>query len=122
MLSCIGLAPSVDEPELALDNKTYTTILYANGPGYHYNKSAQCKHKRENLTDRFHTSTNLQLNLTLFFFNYFCVDENMYRQQAGVPLRSETHGGEDVGVYAIGPYSHLLTGVYEQSYIAHVIK
>ena len=29
----------------------------------------------------------------------------------------ESHGGEDVPVYAIGAYSELFTGVFEQSYI-----
>ncbi|CAG0902647.1 unnamed protein product, partial [Cyprideis torosa] len=35
--------------------------------------------------------------------------------------RSETHGGEDVAVYAGGPWSHLLTGAHEQPYINHVM-
>ncbi|XP_064553270.1 membrane-bound alkaline phosphatase [Drosophila montana] len=40
---------------------------------------------------------------------------------AGVPLDSETHGGDDVLVYASGPWSHLFTGVYEQSTIPHMM-
>lgn len=42
-------------------------------------------------------------------------------QQAAVPLDSETHGGEDVAIYAKGPMSHLFHGVKEQNYIAHVM-
>jgi alkaline phosphatase len=38
-----------------------------------------------------------------------------------VPLDSETHGGEDVAVFARGPQAHLVHGVQEQSYIAHVM-
>lgn len=38
-----------------------------------------------------------------------------------VPLSSETHGGEDVGVFAIGPWQHLFTGSYEQNLIPHMI-
>jgi len=38
-----------------------------------------------------------------------------------VLLKSETHGGEDVAVYATGPMSHLFTGVNEQHYLAHVM-
>ncbi|RXG68194.1 hypothetical protein Avbf_03076 [Armadillidium vulgare] len=34
---------------------------------------------------------------------------------------SGTHGGEDIGIYAIGPMSHLFHRVHEQSYIAHVM-
>ncbi|KAG0713236.1 Alkaline phosphatase, tissue-nonspecific isozyme [Chionoecetes opilio] len=33
----------------------------------------------------------------------------------------ETHGGEDVPVYAIGPGSHLFSGTVEQNYIPHAI-
>lgn len=33
------------------------------------------------------------------------------------PRNSETHGGDDVGVYASGPWSHLFIGAYEQSNI-----
>ncbi|EDV94531.1 membrane-bound alkaline phosphatase [Drosophila grimshawi] len=40
---------------------------------------------------------------------------------AGVPLDSETHGGDDVLVYALGPWSHLFTGVYEQNTIPHMM-
>lgn len=36
---------------------------------------------------------------------------------AAVPLESETHGGEDVGIYANGPQSHMFCGNYEQNYI-----
>ncbi|BFF97479.1 membrane-bound alkaline phosphatase [Drosophila madeirensis] len=40
---------------------------------------------------------------------------------AMVPLESETHGGEDVGVFASGPWAHLFTGVYEQNAIPHMM-
>lgn len=42
-------------------------------------------------------------------------------QQAAVPLDAETHGGEDVTIYAKGPMAHLFHGVKEQNYIAHVM-
>ena len=44
-----------------------------------------------------------------------------YKQQALVPLDSETHGGEDVAILAGGPWAHLFAGVVEQNYIYHVI-
>ncbi|XP_075161338.1 alkaline phosphatase 9 [Haematobia irritans] len=40
---------------------------------------------------------------------------------ATVPLSSETHGGEDVAVFASGPWAHLFTGVYEQHTIPHIM-
>uniref|UniRef100_A0A8D1MK33 alkaline phosphatase n=1 Tax=Sus scrofa TaxID=9823 RepID=A0A8D1MK33_PIG len=44
-----------------------------------------------------------------------------YVQQAAVPLGAETHGGEDVAVFARGPRAHLVHGVQEQSFVAHVM-
>lgn len=38
-----------------------------------------------------------------------------------MPLRTETHGGEDVAVFSKGPMAHLLHGVKEQNYIPHVM-
>ncbi len=36
-------------------------------------------------------------------------------------MRSETHGGEDVAIYARGPMGHLFEGTVEQSYIPHAM-
>jgi len=44
-----------------------------------------------------------------------------FHQEALVPLGSETHAGEDVGVYAMGPGAHLVTGTNEQSFLFHVM-
>lgn len=49
------------------------------------------------------------------------VDDEEYMQQAAVPLDAETHGGEDVTIYAKGPMAHLFHGVKEQNYVAHVM-
>jgi len=44
-----------------------------------------------------------------------------FQQPVNVQLASETHGGEDVAVYATGPMSYLFTGVNEQHYLAHAM-
>lgn len=49
------------------------------------------------------------------------IDDEEYKQQAAVPLESETHGGEDVAIYAKGPMAHLFHGVKEQNYVAHAM-
>ncbi|KAG9333820.1 hypothetical protein JZ751_010071 [Albula glossodonta] len=84
-------------PKKADDKMPFTSILYANGPGY------------------------MHVNGTRG--NVSAVDylDEEYMQQAAVPLDSETHGGEDVAIYAKGPMAHLFHGVQEQSYIAHVM-
>ncbi|CAL8272581.1 unnamed protein product [Arctogadus glacialis] len=79
------------------DSMPFTSILYANGPGYvHVNGT--------------------RANITLV--DYY---DQEYMQQAAVPLDSETHGGEDVAIYARGPMAHLFHGVKEQNYVAHVM-
>lgn len=84
-------------PKNADDKMPFTSILYANGPGYvHINGT------RGNIST----------------VDYY--DEE-YMQQAAVPLDAETHGGEDVAIYAKGPMAHLFHGVKEQNYVAHVM-
>ncbi|XP_067417136.1 intestinal-type alkaline phosphatase-like [Emydura macquarii macquarii] len=90
--SIFGLAPN-----LALDSKSYTSILYGNGPGYPLTAP-----DRPNVNSSMSEATN-------------------YLQQAAVPLSSETHGGEDVAIMAKGPMAHLFHGVQEQTYVAHVM-
>ncbi|XP_028645405.1 alkaline phosphatase, germ cell type-like [Grammomys surdaster] len=84
-------------PFNALDGRPFTSILYGNGPGYKLEKGT-----RPDVTDKESRDPK-------------------YRQQAAVPLSSETHGGEDVAIFARGPQAHLVHGVQEQNYIAHVM-
>jgi alkaline phosphatase len=44
------------------------------------------------------------------------------RQQALVPLGSETHGGEDVALFATGPGADRARGVIEQNVIYTIIR
>jgi alkaline phosphatase len=45
-----------------------------------------------------------------------------YFQEAAVPLGSETHAGEDVTIYAIGPGADLVDGTVKNTHIFHVMK
>ena len=85
-------------PEKGLDGKPYTTLSYANGPGAEPDGKA-----RDDLTDN---DTKL-------------LD---FKQQSLVPLKAETHGGEDVPIYAQGPWAHLFHGTVDQQYIFHVMN
>ncbi|KAE8594814.1 hypothetical protein XENTR_v10019813 [Xenopus tropicalis] len=91
--SIFGLAPAVSD----VDQKPFTSILYGNGPGYKLVNG-----QRENVSTVDFSHPN-------------------YLAQSAVPLRMETHGGEDVAVFAKGPMAHLLHGVHEQNYIPHVM-
>lgn len=49
-------------------------------------------------------------------------DDIDFKQPALVPLDLETHGGDDVAVFSMGPGQHLFSGLYEQNAIPHIIK
>lgn len=78
------------------DGLPYTTLVYANGPG-HRDESP-----RPDLSD---------------------VDTGAveFLQEALVPLRKESHGGEDVGIWASGPGSDAVRGSVEQNSIFHFL-
>lgn len=84
-------------PDVAKDKLPYTVLGYANGPG-----GERVNGTRQDLTG---------------------VDtgDSDFEQQATVWLSSETHGGDDVGIYADGPGAYLFSGVVEQPYIFHVM-
>ncbi|KAL0838594.1 hypothetical protein ABMA28_016686 [Loxostege sticticalis] len=82
----------------ASDNLPYTTLSYANGPGYR----PETLNRRHNMQADDFKSLN-------------------YTYPSLVPTARETHGGEDVAVFASGPWSHIFSGNYEQNYIPHAI-
>lgn len=82
---------------VAGDGKAYTTLGYANGPGA----------KGDALRSDPAAEDTTALD---------------YKQQALVPLASETHGGEDVVIRATGPMAHLFAGTIEQHSIFHVLN
>ena len=45
-----------------------------------------------------------------------------YFQEAAVPMSSETHSGEDVAIYAVGPGSELVRGTVKNTHIFQVMK
>ena len=84
-------------PELNNDSagRPYTTISYANGPGY-----------REEVPDLTDVDT----------------EAKDFLQVATLPMASETHGGEDVAAYARGPNADTLRGVIEQNQVYDVMR
>ena len=74
--------------------RPYTTLAYSNGPGY-----------QADIPDLTGVDTT----------------DPDYRQYAGWPLPSETHGGEDVAAYAYGLGAERLRGVIEQRRIYDVL-
>jgi alkaline phosphatase len=99
------------KPRLADDGMPYTTLGYQNGPGYAFtSEKARSSQKRKSNAGR---TQNLGAVDTT---------DRRFHQQSLVPLASETHGGEDVAVYADGPGAYLVHGVMEQNVIYHIMR
>lgn len=82
--------------QFARDGKPYPTLMYANGPSADENGERQAWY-----------------------------DENIRkdsRYPSLVPLSSESHGAEDVALYAKGPGAHLVRGTLEQNVIFHIMN
>ncbi|XP_052862624.1 alkaline phosphatase-like [Anopheles cruzii] len=85
-----------------MDDLPYTTLSYANGQGFYQTYEDGNPTKRANISDY-----NLQNHRQLYL--------------ATVPLSSETHAGDDVGIFASGPSAHLFEGSMEQNVIPLLI-
>jgi alkaline phosphatase len=100
-----------DEPMLDDNGQPYTTLGYMNGRGfrdYGDEPNADTTYAEPALSGRQDLS---EVDTTAMGFH----------QEALVPLNSETHGGEDVAVYAIGPGAAAASGANEQSLLFHVM-
>lgn len=100
----LGLVREVDnsgmleeKPKGDANKMPFTTLGYANGKGYVGGAA------RTLLTQESALNPN-------------------YKQEAAIPLNDETHGGEDVGIFATGAGSHLIHGVMEENWIFYAMR
>ncbi|WDT84730.1 alkaline phosphatase [Alteromonas sp. 009811495] len=95
----------------AADGTPYTTLGYTNGLGF------------RNLGDVTNSDASYLDGPDTGRKDITDVDTTTpgYHQEALIPLGSETHSGEDVGIYAKGPGAFLVNGTNEQSVIFHVM-
>ena len=89
----LGYATVAGEPLTDARQRPYTTLSYANGPGF---RAVELEDEDPLAPD--------------------------YRQAATLPLASETHGGQDVAAYATGPGAELLRGVMDQDALHRVLR
>ena len=105
---CMEIDPGADmhagEPNIASDGLPYTVAGYLNGAGSVLIEQEDGSYVGDRARIEGADVTDVD-----------------YVQEALVPLSSETHSGEDVAVYAHGPYAHLLEGTIEQNVIFHVM-
>ncbi|ETN65462.1 alkaline phosphatase [Anopheles darlingi] len=89
----------VNNGQQADDELPYATISYANGPGYDRN-----------------VQRDARLDLSAVDMR-----DKSFAFPTTVPLGLETHGGDDVAVFADGPWAHLFSGTYEQHFLPHAM-
>jgi alkaline phosphatase len=106
-----------DGPALDALGLPYTTLSYANGPGYPGASATQPEGPKRH----YHTAKGVQAASGRPDLSGVDTTHPDYMQEALVPLSSETHGGEDVGIWARGPGSQAFRGTLEQNVIYHVI-
>ncbi len=116
-----GEGLSADAAALDKSDRPYTTLSYANGPGYPGASPAQPEGPKR-FPHRLGETQKIR-GVTRGRPDLAAVETGApgYLQESAVPLASETHGGEDVPIYAGGPGAALFHGAQEQSYAYHAI-
>ncbi len=95
----------------------YTTLVYANGPGYAGASARQPAGPKRHL----HRPGSFEPAQGRSDLSAVDTAHPDFMQEALVPLTSETHGGDDVGIWARGPGSEAFRGTLEQHVIHHLI-
>jgi len=115
-----GEAAPSPEPAKDATGHPYTTLSYANGPGYPGATDLQAEGAKKFP----HYGYKSASGVTKGRPDLAHVDTTApsYLQESAVPLGAETHGGEDVSIYAGGPGAALFHGVREQNYVYHAMR
>jgi alkaline phosphatase len=95
----------------------YTTLSYTNGPGYAGATDQQPEGPKTFLHEvsGYQTATGGRPNLA-----EVDTEHPDYMQESMIPLSNETHGGDDVGIWARGPGAGAVRGSLEQNAIFHI--
>ena len=95
----------------------YTTLSYANGPGYVGATDRQPEGPKRfphGVSGALPANGRPQLRDV-------DTEHPDYLQESAMPLGSQTHGGDDVGIWARGPGSGAVRGSLEQNVIFHLL-
>jgi alkaline phosphatase len=109
----LGLAkgPGASAPTPDAGGRPYATLSYANGPG-----AAQLQGGPDAGARRA-TAAGRDQDLSKID-----TTDPDFHQQSLVAMGSETHGGEDVALFARGPGADLARGVIDQNEIYHIMR
>ena len=102
--------PGATVPSLDVKGKPYTTLSYATGPGFAI---------IDGTIDEMPRDVNAGRDRDLRDYDTTSPD---FHQESLVPLRSETHGGEDVALFARGSGSDVVRGVINQNEVYHIMR
>lgn len=113
----LGLADN--QGKLAKDalGLPYTTLGYANGPGF----TGGGERREFDGTSQRHVESHYPGGAARPDLRAVDAQSDSYLQESAVPMYMETHGGEDVAIYASGPNAALFRGVLEQNVIFHIM-
>jgi len=100
------------DPALAEDSLPFTTLVYNNGRGF-------ADLGTETNSDAIYSGLGEAGRQDITAVD---TEAPGYHQEALVPLTSETHSAEDIGLFATGPGAHLAQGTVEQSVVFHIIN
>lgn len=104
----------------------YTTLGYQNGPGYLGASNSQSEGPKV-YPHLFAKALGIKKGRVDLSGHLLGDEEDgcdayfSHLQESAYPTTSETHGGEDVGAWASGPYAHLLRGTIEQHVLFHLM-
>lgn len=99
------------EPAPALDNSgsPYATLNYQTGRGFAVSAGGDRRYSQP-VDSGHHNLSDID------------TQEPNYHQETIIPLDIGAHAGEDVAIFARGPWAHLFTAIHEQNYIYHVMR
>ena len=105
--------------ELARDatGQPFTTLTYANGPG----NTGPSNQQPEGPKTFEHAPSSYEAGTGRPDLSNVDTEHPDYLQESLIPLKDESHGGDDVGIWARGPGSNAVRGTVEQNTIYHVI-
>src|SRR5436305_14012128 len=95
-----------------------TTLGYANERGYEGSSNRQSDGTKHCCEEPLRFSPFTKGRSDLLHVDTTNPD---YLQEAGIPLSNETHGGEDVAIFATGPDAYLFRGSMEENWIFYVM-
>lgn len=100
-----------------MTGRVFTTLGYINGPGYASGSDQQ----PEGVKRQPHEPSRFEARDARPDLENVDTTDPDFLQPSLWALKSETHGGEDVGVYALGPGADAVRGVMEQNVIFHLL-